>query len=399
MGDENPGKISAAAPAAPPAVAPASPGTIRLEPSGPDGLMLWLQGRLDSHTTGAAWRQLAAALDQKTPRSLILEASGLEYLDGSGAALFLEARRRVEQAGGALEIRGLHPELKPFLDLFADAAPRAAAGGIRTKRRRSSQVADIGRLALHVCHDFEVQVSFLGEMLLESFKILRHPRRFRWHDALLIAEAAGANALPIIALLGFLIGLIMAFQSAIPLKRFAAEIFVADLVAISVVKELGPLMTAIILAGRSGSAFAAELGTMKVNSEIDALTTMGLSPVQFLVLPRLVAGVVVTPLLTLFTNLFGLVGGGVVMLSLGFPLVTYLNQVSRALKMSDLLGGLFKSLAFGVLVTGIGCLRGLRTGSGAVAVGRSTTHSVVSGLVLIIVADGVFSVVYYYLGI
>ena len=398
MGDENPGKISAAMPPAPAVPLPASP-ALRIEPSGPDGLTLRLEGRLDSHTTGAAWRQAMAALDQRTPRILILEASGLEYLDGSAAALFLEARRRVEEAQGTVEIRGLHPDLKTFLDLFADVAPRLATGEIRTKRRRGSQVLDIGRMAIHVCHDFEVQVSFLGEMLLQSYKLVRHPRRFRWHDALLVAESAGANALPIIALLGFLIGLIMAFQSAIPLKRFAAEIFVADLVAISIVKELGPLMTAIILAGRSGSAFAAELGTMKVNAEIDALTTMGLSPVQFLVLPRLVAGVVMTPLLTLFTNLFGLAGGAVVMLSLGFPLVTYLNQVSRALKMSDLVGGLFKSLAFGVLVTGIGCLRGLRTGSGAVAVGRSTTQSVVSGLVLIIIADGVFSVVYFYLGI
>lgn len=372
---------------------------MRFETSGPDELTLWLEGRLDSRTTGAAWRELAAALDRGTPRKLVLEASQLEYLDGSGAALFLEARRRVERAGGELEVRGLHPELRPFLDLFADAAPAPALGEVRPKRRRGSQVADVGRLAIHVTRDLAEQITFLGEMLVQLFRLFRNPRRFRWQDSLAVAEAAGANALPILALIGFLIGLIMAFQSAIPLKRFAAEIFVCDLVALTVVKELGPLMTAIILAGRSGSAFAAELGTMKVNAEIDALTTMGLSPLQFLVLPRLLAAVVVTPLLTLFTNLFGLLGGAVVVASLGIPLVTYVRQVTHALKMSDLLGGLFKALAFGVLVAGIGCLRGLQTESGAVAVGRSTTHSVVSGLILIIAADGVFSVVYYYLGI
>src|SRR6185503_5401118 len=170
MGDENSGKISAAMPPAPAAPLSASPAALRIEPSGPDGLTLVLEGRLDSHTTGAAWRQVMAALDQRTPRALILEASGLEYLDGSGAALFLEARRRVEEAQGTVEIRGLHPDLKTFLDLFADVAPRLATGEIRTKRRRGSQVLDIGRMAIHVCHDLEVQVSFLGEMLLQSYK-------------------------------------------------------------------------------------------------------------------------------------------------------------------------------------------------------------------------------------
>ena len=230
-------------------------------------------------------------------------------------------------------------------------------------------------------------------------QVVKFARKLRWADWLLAVETTGVNALPIIALIGFLIGLILAFQSAIPLKRFGAEVLVSDLVAISLIKELGPLMTAIILAGRSGSAFAAELGTMKVNDEISALTTMGLSPLQFLVLPRLLAAVTVTPLLTLFTNFFGLVGGAVVVSALDIPLVTYYRQVTHAIHLSDLLGGLFKSLAFGVLVAGIGCLRGLQTQSGAVAVGRSTTQSVVSGLIMIIAADGAFSVLYYYLGI
>jgi phospholipid/cholesterol/gamma-HCH transport system permease protein len=216
---------------------------------------------------------------------------------------------------------------------------------------------------------------------------------------LLAAENAGVNALPIVALISFLIGLIMAFQSAIPMSQFGAEIYVADLVALSMLRELGPLMTAIILAGRSGSAFAAELGTMKVNEEIDALTTMGLDPVRFLVVTRVIAAVVMMPLLTLFSNLMGLAGGAIVFLSFDFPLVTYVQEVLSAVKMGDLLSGLAKAFVFGILVAGIGCLRGLQTRTGASAVGLSTTRAVVSGIVLIVLADGVFSVVFYYLGI
>jgi phospholipid/cholesterol/gamma-HCH transport system permease protein len=158
-------------------------------------------------------------------------------------------------------------------------------------------------------------------------------------------------------------------------------------------------MTAIVLAGRSGSAFAAELGTMKVREELDALKTMGLEPVPFLVAPRVIAAVLMTPLLTIFADLVGLIGGAVVLLSLGFPLITFWNQIQLAVGHGDLLGGLAKSFVFGILVAAIGCLRGLQTQTGAAAVGESTTRAVVSGIILIVIADGVFSVIYYYLGI
>jgi len=183
------------------------------------------------------------------------------------------------------------------------------------------------------------------------------------------------------------------------MKRFGADIFVANLVALTIFRELGPLLTAILLAGRTGSAFAAELGTMKINEEVDALTTMGLQPVRFLVVTRVVATVAVTPLLTIFANIFGLVGGAVVMLYMGFPLVAYVNQVNMAAKSGDFLGGIFKALVFGLLVAAVGCLRGLETRTGASGVGASTTNAVVSGIVLIILVDGLFAVVYFTLGI
>jgi phospholipid/cholesterol/gamma-HCH transport system permease protein len=191
----------------------------------------------------------------------------------------------------------------------------------------------------------------------------------------------------------------MAFQAVIPMRRFGAEIFVADLVGLAMVRELGPLMTAIVLTGRSGSAFAAELGTMKVNEEIDALNTMGLDPVRFLVVSRVLAALAMTPLLTVFANVIGVIGGSLVLRSLGYPFITYFNQFTSAVDHIDLLGGLVKSVVFGILVAGIGCLRGLQTRTGPAAVGESATRAVVSGIILIVIVDGIFSAVYYYLGI
>jgi phospholipid/cholesterol/gamma-HCH transport system permease protein len=242
-------------------------------------------------------------------------------------------------------------------------------------------------------------IAFVGELCAALGRAFRHPGLVRWKDALLTAELAGVNALPIVALLGFLLGLIMAFQSAIPMRQFGADLYVANLIGLSMLRELGPLLTAIILAGRSGSAFAAELGTMKVTEELDALTTMGLEPVGFLVVPRVIAAVAMTPLLAVWAGFFGLIGGAVVMLSLGFPLVTYVIQVESAVTVGDMIGGLGKSFVFGIVVAAIGCLRGLQTKSGASAVGESATRAVVSGLVLITIVDGVFAVIFYYLGI
>lgn len=295
-----------------------------------------------------------------------------------------------------VEIRGLAPEFQSLLDLFNPTEFKEGYHKLPTPEHLPEQ---IGQAAVDLWKDSKALVAFVGELSAALLAAARSPSKVRWCDALMTAENAGVNALPIVALISFLIGLIMAFQSAIPMRQFGAEIYVADLVGLSMLRELGPLMTAIILAGRSGSAFAAELGTMKVNEEINALTTMGLDPVRFLVVTRVVAAVVTTPLLTLFSNLMGLVGGAVVFVSFDFPVVTYVNQLLAAVTMTDLFGGLAKSFVFGILVAGVGCLRGLQTRSGASAVGLSTTSAVVSGIVLIVVADGIFSVVYFYLGI
>ena len=247
--------------------------------------------------------------------------------------------------------------------------------------------------------DLGKQVTFIGEMVTALGSALLRPREIRWSDAIRVAEEAGVNALPIISLMGFLIGLILAFQSATQLRIVGAEVFVADLVAVSVIRELGPLMTAILLAGRSGAAFAAEIGTMKVNEEVDALTTMGLRPMRFLVVPRILAGFLMAPLLTIYFDLVALVGAAVVVGSFGHGLVTFTHHVHNALTLTMFACGMIKTFAFGLIIAGVGCQRGLDTGTGAVAVGLSTTRSVVAGILLTILADGVFAGIYFGLGI
>jgi phospholipid/cholesterol/gamma-HCH transport system permease protein len=356
-----------------------------------------IAGRLDASSTGKIWRPALAILERaKSPR-VLLDASGVEYCDGSGVGLLFELGRQQRQRGGRFEIRGLRPEFQELLDVWVPADERMLAA---EQKSRSVNIAEeVGRGFVAVLHDLRTLISFVGELVVALMNAAIKPRAVRWGDVLQVAEKAGVNGLPIIVLISFLMGLIMAFQAALPLGQFGAEIFVANLVALAMLRELGPLMTAILLSGRSGSAFAAELGTMKVREEIDALKTMGLEPVRFLVVPRVIAAVVMTPLLTIFSDLLGLIGGCVVFVSLGFPLITFFHQVQWQVTYVDLLGGLVKSFVFGILVAAIGCLRGLETKIGASAVGESTTRAVVSGIILIVIADGIFSLIYYYLGI
>jgi phospholipid/cholesterol/gamma-HCH transport system permease protein len=242
-------------------------------------------------------------------------------------------------------------------------------------------------------------LAFVGETAAALAYSVRAPRSLRWRDALLAAQRVGADALPIVSLVAFLMGLILAFQAAVAMRQFGAEILVADLVGISLVRELAPLMTAILLAGRSGAAFAAEIGTMRVNEEVDALVTMGLDPVRFLVVPRMLAALAMTPLLTLYANMVGLLGGAAVMVTFEIPLAAYMRETFAFVTLSDFLGGMAKTFVFGAIVAGVGCLRGLQTRAGAEAVGLAATRAVVTSIVLIVVADGIFAIVYYHLGI
>lgn len=375
---------------------PAAAAAMDLSAGAEGELRIRLSGRLGVETVAAIWEKAVAEIVEGRPRRVQVEAGEVEYCDGAGLGMLVEMRRRVEQMGGELEIRGLAPDYERLLEMF----DLSEFQEVRATKPVAGRVAEeVGLAVVNLGQDLRQLVSFVGELAMALVYAGRHPGKVRWRDGWLTAEQAGANAVPIVVLISFLIGLIMAFQSAMPMLRFGVELYVADLVAIAMLRELGPLMTAIIVAGRTGSAFAAELGTMKVNEELDALTTMGLDPVRFLVTSRVLAAVLIMPLLTLVANVAGLVGGAVVLLSLNYSLAAYVNQVLGAVDMNDLLTGLFKAGVFAFLVGGIGCLRGLQTRSSASAVGISATRAVVSGIVLIVLADGVFSVLFYYLEI
>ena len=363
----------------------------------PDGtLLLRYSGRLDSQSTAALWRETTRALKENGPSRVVVEADGVNYCDGSGLGLLLELQLRGRKEDFALEVRGLSAEFERLLNMF-DAEKFAAQTG--EKPPPTNIAEEVGMFTVSAWTDFAGQIAFVGKLCSALGAVALRPRQVRWKDAFLTVERAGVNAVGIIALIGFLFGLIVAFSSAMPLRQFGADIYVADLTALALVRVLGPFITAIIFAGRSGSAFAAELGTMKINYEIDALKTMGLDPVKFLVVPKALATVAIIPLLTVLANLSGLVGAVVVLLSLGFPLVTCIEHIRSAITAGDVVVGLVKAVVFGALVSGVSCLRGLQTRTGASAVGISTTRAVVSSIVLLVIAEGVFAVLLYCLDI
>lgn len=370
------------------------PGSAPRTAAGGSERRLALPARLDAETTAELWNPAMAAARATGAGTFVAEAGGVAYCDGAGAALLAALEQAVEAGGGRFELRGLREDLARLVAFVAPTPGREPA-----PVRVESPIVRLGRRSLEALADARRFVAFVGETVLALAWAARHPGRLRWRDTFVVAERAGIGALPIVIGVGFLLGLILAFQGAIPMRRFAAEIFVADLLGISMLRELGPLMAAILLTARSGSAFAAEIGTMKVNEELDALTTMGLDPVRFLVLPRIVAALAVVPALAMVTSLAGLLGGLLVYVSMGFPPVTFVNRIADMVAPGDVVGGLAKAVVFGVIVAAVGCLRGIQTGQGAQAVGISTTSAVVTGIVGIAVADGVFAVVFYVLGI
>jgi phospholipid/cholesterol/gamma-HCH transport system permease protein len=329
---------------------------------------------------------------------LTLDADGVKRCDGAGEALILELYRRSARQGFAVTCRDAGHIVERTLGLF-DTASFGEDPSLVNPQRNTRTTVQVGQAAVRIYADVCEQLAFLGEVTVSGLSLLFRPGRLRLRDTMLHFERAGIDALPITLLIGFLMGLILAFLSAASLRQFGVEVYVADLIAIGLFRELGPLITAIVLAGRTGSAFAAELGTMKVNEEIDALITFGLPPVTFLALPRVIAATLVMPLLSIFAVLAGLLGGLVVLTGMNVPAVTYWNHVIASSSLDNILMGLAKAAVFGLLVGLVGCSHGLQTGRTADAVGRAATAAVVGSLILITLADGIFAVLFYILGL
>ena len=343
-------------------------------------------GALDTEAAARLWPGILRAAQAARRTPLVLDVTAATEVTTAGAALLAAAMTE----HGAAALAGAPEALASTVAQLAGgpAPPRPAPapwtlGG--TMRSLVSRGADA--------------TAFFGESLVAILLLRRRRRQTRLADFARLADEAGVRAVPLVLLLGYLMGLILSFQSSIPLRRFGADLYVVNLVALSLSRELGPLLAAVILAGRTGSAFAAELGTMKVNEELAALDTMGVSVTTMLVLPRLAAATLVIPALTLLLEAAGLCGMLTVMLAFGFTPAAVYTQLLRALHARDLFGGLFKALCFGAVVAGVGCRAGLATGAGPRAVGQSATAAVVGGIVAAILLDGLFALLFYRAGL
>jgi phospholipid/cholesterol/gamma-HCH transport system permease protein len=362
----------------------------------PDGLAhLILRGRLDAQTVPSCWNDLERGLHARKVQSLEVDASNLQVCDGAGLALLRYVNMGRMTPGATVSVLGLEADLDKIFREFTAEDYEA----FRPPRlmKCHSLPEEMGSGIRRAATDLREQVAFLGDIVANLPPTLLNRKQMRWPEVLRVFELAGANAVPIVSLISLLVGLVIAFESVQPLEKFGAQIYVANMIGLIMVRELGPLLAAIMLAGRSGSAFAAELGTMKVNEELNALQTLGLDPIRFLVVQRVTAGILLTPLLAFYATFMGILGGVLVTLGLGFPLSLIFHQIGSAVHLRDVALGGAKGVVFGAIVSAVGCLRGLQTLEGPSAVGISTTRAVVTSILLIVIADTLFSVLYYFL--
>ena len=360
-----------------------------------------LSGAVNVYSLAGVWtdirekQRLWLGQGNAQSHSLVFDASKVSSLDGSAFAFLIDVQEAQQKAGGQFAIQGLDPKYQPLLHEFD---PINNLFPVPTPKPKSSFVVSVGMAAQDLIEDTRGLVSFVGHLSADLAWSIRHIKQVRWGDFVNAAVEAGISALPIVGLVAFLIGVILSFQAAIGMQQFGAVSFVGPLAALGIVREMGPLITAILLAGRSSAAFAAEIGTMTVNSEVDALVTGGLSPIRFLVVPRVLAGILVAPILTLFADIVSIFSSMLTMQIYGVPFINFYNGMLAAVDVEDVLSGLVKATLFGVVVSAMGCLRGMQTGTGAAAVGISATRAVVSSIVMIVLVDGIFAYISYRTG-
>jgi len=360
--------------------------------------VIHLQGDWTIGQTIPELTELERHLSSPSPgKSLVLDSSAVTNWDSLFLTFLTKLKHLCTEHQIALKEEGLPPGVKRLLAL-AEAVPERK--GARREDTKEAFLERVGTRYLDIWHSIKDTIGFVGEVTLAFLKLLRGKAQFRRSDLLQIIQRTGADALPIVSLISLLVGLILAFVGAVQLKIFGAQIYVASLVAIAMMRVMGAIMAGIIMAGRTGAAFAAELGTMQVNEEVDALETLGISPIEFLVLPRILGLGLMMPLLGVYSVFMGMIGGlivGVFMLDLNFML--YYNQTVTSVSLTHFWIGLFHSAVFGVLVALMGCLKGIRCGRSAMAVGQVTTQAVVGGIISIIVATAIITILCNIVGI
>ncbi len=331
------------------------------------------------------------------PGRLEVDASSLTDWDSALVVFLVDLRKRCERSNVTLDLSSLPSGATRLVDL-ALAVPKRE--GAARSDSRAGFVETLGRDVLGALKSAGEMLDFLGQSIIALGRVAKGRARFRMSDVYLIFQQCGPEALPIATLIAFLVGTILGFVGLVQLEQFGADIYVANLVAVAMVRELGGMMTGIIMAGRTGAAFAAQLGTMNVNDEIAAFRTVGIDPVEFLVLPRMLALIVAVPLLTVYANIVGMLGGSVVCIALSdISLVQYYGQTVASIDLVDWASGMFKATIYGIIIAIAGCLRGMQSSKSAAAVGDAATSAVVTAIVFIILAEATLTVAFQILGI
>ncbi len=355
-------------------------------------ITIHLKERIDIYKSASILKNLTSLIKEKPPFSMIVDLAGVTYFDDYGALLLFKSKNLITAKKGSFNIINAGDRVNKTLSIidFDSHGKTVADKG----KKPVNIFVHLGESTIEHALNIRFLLSFFGSVVISLVHVLFHPKSLRIDDTLLCMKKTGVDALPIVGLISFLLGLIMAFVSSIQLQDFGANIYVASLVGLVMVPELGPIMTAIVVSGRSGSAFAAEIGSMKISEEIDALFTMGFDPILFLAVPRIVALIIVVPILTFFSDIFAVAGGlmvGVLMLDLTPS--SYMKQTLETLTLFDVSWGMLKSSIFAVLIASVGCLRGFQAGGGGASVGNAATSAVVSGIFLIILFDSIFAVI------
>jgi phospholipid/cholesterol/gamma-HCH transport system permease protein len=355
---------------------------------------LALSGCWTARGIGAIEQQLESVrVPAKT--EAIADGARIEALDTAGAWVLQKLLLRLRGEGTVVTLRGLRPEFARLLEVVALHIADQAAKTAPAARQPPAALERIGRRSEAAFEQTVALLSFVGECALAFARSIAHPARLRWRPVLFNIRSAGFDALPIVGLLSFLLGVVVAYQGADQLRQYGANIFVVDLVGLSMLREFAPLITAIIIAGRSGSAYAAQIGTMSVTEEIDAMRTLGIAPMDLLVLPKILALVIALPLLTVFADVLGVFGGMIMARAqLGVGFEDFLDRLVKAVSMTSYLIGIGKAPVFAAIIAVVGCFQGFRTKGGADSVGRQTTQAVVQSIFLVIVADALFSVAF-----
>ena len=361
-----------------------------------------LEGCWNAQNMGTIEQQIAT-IQVPTNASTTIQCSKILAMDTAGAWVLQKLVQRLKQQNNVVNLIGLMPNLQKLLD--SANVEIASIEMVNTKQQENDAkstlaftpniIEQIGKNTINALKQLTEALSFIGETAVAFAISMAQPKRIRWRPILFNIRSAGFDALPIVGLLSFLLGIVVAYQGADQLRQYGANIFVADLVGLSMLREFAPLMTAIIIAGRSGSAYAAQIGTMAVTEEIDAMRTLGISPQELLVLPKVIALIITMPLLTVFADVLGVFGGMLMARQqLDVSFVEFLDRFVKAVSPTAFMIGIGKAPVFAAIIAMVGCFQGFRTKGGADSVGRQTTRSVVQSIFLVIVADALFSVAF-----